>query len=372
MKPNPLLCLILCMLPMTVSAYTFQFMLMKDPVHTDMSIKAWQCVMEYPDTNGFDCDNYTPKEGLPETLTINANQLTIDKSDIYYASIWADDPIRELRKRKFHRAILWTIRLVGDKCRNLKDGLPDGLRCTAHYGSMQFMHAMESENQLPAMQTHAAILEWLRFAYEVASNKQNASGKHFTEQKHCDYFNVDSPSKFQQSMLPRGASGFPCSDDMERPWSVGTIFSFNCWFRSESCWEYTGTNHPMVRKAALGAILHAVQDSYAQGHTSRGNTSEELINQIDCAPIEQFQNYSLQNHDQHGKADKTPTLGPSCLEDGNPIHGPVTASAEILRLFSQNATPDEVLNYLTNHVFVLAANNKLKLAGTSVLMRKND
>lgn len=371
MKTNLILALFLFLFaPLTVNAYTFKFLGQKEPVHTDMALKAWKCVVEHPDENEFDCDSYTSQKGLSKSLKANVNPLVFDQDDIYYAVIWADDPVRELQKKKLHKAALWTFRLLGDKCADLKNGLPDGVRCTAHYGNMQFLHSMEGTSDLPAEQTQQAILDWLTFAYKVAINQKDAEGIYFTEQKHCEYFDVDTPSRFQKSMIPAGPDGFPCGDgDTKRPWTLGTIFSFNCWVRSEMCWEYSGVNDPRTRKAALGAIMHAVQDSYAKGHTSRGNDSMELVNKIECSPIEQFQNYSIQNHDIHGEGDRPPTLGDSCFVAENPIHGPVTATAEILRLFSQSVSPSKLRKYLADHVFLLAENEKLKNSGTTELMK---
>lgn len=362
--------ILVALLSLTVTsahAYTFRFMLQKEPIHTDMAIKAWQCVMEHPDANEFDCDNYIPSEKLPNELVVNNNPLTLNQSDIYYASIWADDPVRELQKRKLHKVALWTFRLIGDKCADLKDGLPDGVRCTAHYGNMQFMHSMEHESNLSPKETQQAILDWAEFSYKVALNEKDANGDYFTEQKHCEYFNEENPSKFQKSMLPGGPTGFPCDDgDTEIPWTLGTIFSFNCWLRSSTCWEYSGLNDPRTRKAALGAILHMIQDSYAKGHTSRGNDVQAAINTMECAPIEQFQNYSIQNHETHSEGDKYPILSDNCAS--SEIHGPVTATAEIIRLFSQDKSPAVVKQYLADHVFVLAADDKLRGAGATDLM----
>lgn len=361
--------LFLCAL-CTSEAYTFRFLGQKEPVHTDMSIKAWQCVLEHPDENGFNCDNYTPSAQIPTSLIANTNTLSLNEKDIYYAVIWADDPARELQKKKLHKALLWTFRLISDKCNDLKSGLPDGIRCTAHYGNMQFMHSMENVKDLPAEQTQQAILDWLTFAYKVAINKKNSKGEFFTEQKYCQYFGVENPSKFQKSMLPAGLNGFPCGEgDSKTPWTLGTIFSFNCWVRSETCWEYSGSNDPRTRKAALGAIMHAIQDSYAKGHVSRGNDTRDLINKIECSPIEQFQDYSSQNHDLHGKGDKDPTLSESCSNKNNVIHSPVTATAEVIRLFKQDASPEKVRQYLEDHVFLLASSEKLKNSGSTELMK---
>ena len=364
---------ILFITPLIAKAYTFRFLGQKDPIHTDMSIKAWQCVLEHPGENEFDCDNYQPSQNLPKSLNANVNLLALDEKDIYYASIWADDPVRELQIKKLHKVALWTFRLVDDKYADLKDGLPDGMRCTAHFGDMQFMHSMEGSPNLSAKETQQAILDWLTFAYDVAVNKKDSDGRHFTEQEHCTYFDVENPSKFQKSMIPAGADRFPCGEERAKnPWTLGTIFSFNCWIRSETCWEYSGVNDPRTRKAALGAIFHAIQDSYAKGHTSRGNDTVDSINEIECSPIEQFQNYSIKDHDKHGNGDMpAPTLAASCSTPDNPIHGPVTATAEVLRLFTQNASSDTVRNYLKSHVFLLAEESKLKNSGTTELMKAN-
>lgn len=364
--------LILLIAPIQVLAFTFEFIGIKDPVHTDMAIQALNCAVTYPDDDSVNCETLDSPKQSPTLHKSAVNPITVTEDDIYYGVIWADDPLRELRKRKLHRVLLWTFRLTFDQCKDLQSGLPDGIRCTAHYGNMQFMHAMEGENAAPASKTQEAILDWIEFAYKVALNDTLDNSQHFRTTLHCDYFNAESPSKLQQSMIPNGVNRFPCGE-LERPWTVGTIFSFNCWFRSETCLEFTHENAKTTRIAALGAILHTIQDSFAKGHTSRGNDSLALLNQIECAPIAQFQNYKDQDHDTHGDADEMPlTYSETCFNaDGSlpSIHGPITASAQVLRIFKNHADPAKLRQYLKEHVFVLT--DDAKPAGSTDLMAKN-
>lgn len=338
-------------------AFQFEFLLIKDPVHQNMSERALKCVILHENENEINCETLVVSEAS-KSISIDVNgmeELTV--SDIREAVIWADDPVREVRLRKPHKVALWLFRLLENKCEDLKGGLKDGLRCSTHYGNLQFMHSMESKKGISADKTQKAILDWIEYSYSVALNESEGE-KYFNDIDYCEYFekNIED-GLFKDSMLPVDEEGnklFPCNEIDDTPWQLGTLFSFSCWFGSAVCSEYSFGNNFLTRKAALGAVLHAVQDSYAKGHVSRGNDVKEHLNVYECAPIVQFQEYGAQNHDKHTEADTIPEVSPSCSDKNNDIHGPVTASAEIIRLFIQKEKPNKIREYLQSHVFKLA------------------
>lgn len=336
-------------------AYQFEFIGIKEPVHQDMAEHALRCVALHPKKNKVRCENID-FSASPDFISLNSNGIDkLTAAEIREAVVWSDDPVRELRLKKPHKVLLWAIRLQENKCENLRGGLKDGLRCSTHYGPLQFMHSMDRESGIPARETQEAILDWVEYAYSVALN-ESKDGKYNNGIDYCSHFDAMKPGRFKNAMLPRDEKGekeFPCNVQDDTPWKLGTPFAFSCWIGSAVCPEYSYENNYLVRKAALGAVLHAIQDSYAKGHVSRGNDTTKRINTYECAPIIQFQSYAEQDHDKHGKADETPTPSENCLDKNNGIHGPITASAEVIRLFTQGEKPKVVRDYLATHVFKL-------------------
>jgi len=354
-------------------AFQFEFLWIKDPVHQDMAEFALNCFIKNPSKHRFICEGNDFVDG-PKFYQGDVSQLDkLTVSDIREAVTWSDDPVRELRKRKPHKVLLWTFRLIGDECGNYRGGLKDGLRCTTHYGNLQFMHSMESLKDESPIETQKAILDWVEYAYNVALNQKKEAGYN-NDNDYCTYFKSDNPSKFQKAMAPQNTDAsyqFPCNQSDNTPWQLGTFFALSCWWGSSICSEYTYGNNYLVRKSALGAVLHAIQDSYAKGHTSRGNDKIDRINTFECAPIRQFQLYTEQDHEAHGEADTYPKPSVSCLNlNSDDIDGPVTASAEVIRLFFSNENSGVVRKYLAEHVFKLSKN--ADLAGVTKLFELED
>lgn len=340
-------------------AYEFQFLGMGNPVHEQLTEAALRCVIENSNDNFTNCENFIPStRNMTLPLDINGmNELTVE--DLVYAVRWPDDPVRELRGYKLLKIPLWGAHMRYAKCKGKRDGFEDGLRCSSHYGPAQFMHSMEGKYHEMPSETKNVILDWISFSYQVSVNKQE-NGKYFSETDYCDYFsNLPSETYFKQVMYPNGGNGFPCKVKDSDPWRVSTPFSLSCSIGVYNCTEWNGVNDLRVRRAALGAILHAIQDSYANGHTMRGEVNHENINQYSCSAIKQFQVYSKQNADKHKHADLKAEPSINCLNpslNDDSVHGPITASAHIIRLFKNKAIPTEIYSYLEKHVFVTNAN----------------
>ena len=101
----------------------------------------------------------------------------------------------------------------------------------------------------------------------------------------------------------------------------------------------------------VGKILHTVQDSFSESHTIRNSAGE----------IESFQDYTKQDAEKHGEADKDRSS--KALHD---IPGAVQAikhSTEVLRLFKEKRPFVELEEYLLKNVFVLAPGASDKPSG---------
>ncbi|MEX0902290.1 MAG: hypothetical protein WDZ76_06135 [Pseudohongiellaceae bacterium] len=366
------LVILTCCLVAPATAYEFRYLLQRDAVHTWMAAQALRCAAAAETWKDIvDCEDQN-LESAPAVLYAAApagNTLTLTVSDVEKAVIWPDDPVRELRWYKLYRIGLWSWRLAVDNCGRRIEGIHKGLRCSSHYGPMQFLHAMESERELAAADTKEAILDWIQYAYSVAGNDSGDSGFN-NDLPYCATINqvYGRDSKFAKAMMPYGDTGFPCVKDGP-PWRMSTPFSFSCIIRSSSCWETITPNDEGIRLAALGAVLHVIQDSYAKGHTSRGNDTADSVALFECNPIKQFQLYGEQDHDVHRSADKFPKRMVGCGDEA--VDGPVTASAKILKLYAAGAPWSDVDIYLRQRVFLLDA-QKNHPAGTTELMRRRN
>ncbi len=359
-------------------AYEFEFAFYGNPVHTDMAARAVRCAASAKSIEEItDCENQRLVAVQTVVESENGDTIPISIADMESAVIWSDDPIRELRWYKFYRVPIWVYRIAEDECAGKLEGLEHGLRCSSHYGPFQFLHAMESETSLPADQTLATILAWIEYAYAVAMNEKRG-GTYHNDRPYCETLSAEygSNEKFLRAMMPDGHDGYPCKKDGPA-WRISTPFSFSCFLRSTSCRETIQPNDAGIRKAALGSILHVIQDSYAKGHTSRGRDSLEFIDRIERAPIKQFQIYGDQNHECHKKADKLAPVedcngSEQCAYPVGPasyaIDGPITASAKILKYYSVGAKWRVVERYLRKHVFVL--DGERSGAGTTELMKR--
>lgn len=338
-------------------AYEFEFLGMGSPIHDKLTETALRCIIENESESFTNCENFqplTPKKRLAVNV-FGMKQLSVD--DLVYAVRWPDDPVRELRGYKLLKMPVWGTHMRYAKCEGKRDGLKDGLRCSSHYGPAQFLHAMEGENQKSPYDTRDAILDWTQFAYQIALNKQ-ANGKHFSELDYCDFFSkLPADKYFKEVMYPDNGNAFPCNEYDDTPWTVSTPFAFSCSIGTYNCTEWNSPNDIRVRNAALGAVLHVIQDSYAKGHTLRGSESNKTITNYNCSEIKQFQVYGKQDTDKHKMADSDASPSSNCLSpslSANNIHGPITASAHVIRLFKEKADPKSLRKYLASHVFVLA------------------
>jgi len=342
-----------------VEAFEFSFLGIKDPVHEKFSKLALRCLIENPEVEFADCESFVPKSKARKFQTSINNFGWLTTKNISNAVKWPDDPVRELRPYKILKMPVWLAHMSLKKCKNLKGGLKHGLRCSSHYGPAQFLHSMEFQKGEPIENTHSAILDWIEYSYLVASNEKEGEN-YFLQKNYCEFFQNRKSSYFRDVMYPNNGQDFPCNQTDETPWLVGTPYSFSCSIGIANCMSYKGENDKRIRLAALGAILHTIQDSYAKGHTHRGGESDDQINLYDCTPIKRFQVYGEQNTKRHGQADQTPLAGSSCSDakiNQTSIHGPITASSHILRLFSAGKPAIEVREYLAKHVFVIDHEN---------------
>jgi hypothetical protein len=287
------------------------------------------------------------KESLDLTR-LGLGRLTV--AEARKAVSWPDDPVREMGTWwNVIGKLKWATRMAVDHCNGLKMGLMDGLRCSSHYGPLQFLHAMEEKLDQPAVDTLDKIMAWSAFTYAAVTDADDHGG--LLSQDYCQHWEKH-PSAISTVMRP-GDGQFPCDGTAKRPWKLSTLFAFTCHVQSVNCWENIHDRR-LIRINAIGALLHLVQDSYAKGHTERGDccaadATREQVQTVECAPVRRFLVYDGQDHTRHGWGDATYTAPAGCAV----IHDPVLASATLLWLLKQNAPYPDVEHHLRTRVFVL-------------------
>jgi hypothetical protein len=156
--------------------------------------------------------------------------------------------------------------------RNIGDSFPILLR--SHFGDLQFLHAMASEQDEAPTTTRTKILVWAEFAWRVALNEFDLSSR----------------------VRDTGVEG------------IAEIFSTKGW----SILDLFSLGNPHIRRpeylseVALGSLLHLVQDSFAAGHVERAIAKEgEQCPSGEAAPgpIVEFHAYGLQDSALHAAAD---------------------------------------------------------------------
>lgn len=230
---------------------------------------------------------------------------------------WNDDPGQDLYRL---RQIEWIMdmREAKKRARDPKYTIDSKYYTVyrSHYGDMQFLHAMASEEDELSRDTKEKMYLWLEFVYRIALG----------EIKHDD--------KFSEINLAISNHYFPNKQDWE-------IF-----------WELQPRYHLKKRALdfklhGLGSFLHVIQDSYSKAHVKRDYSKTS-----DCPAggVVSFNSYINQDDKKHKNEDTLETLKQNNFNG----FGPVEASAEIMYLLNSNADWDnEVVPYLDQNIFCL-------------------
>lgn len=303
-----------------------------------------------------------------------------DYESLQYASRWPDDPTRMLERYPSKIAI--GVQLDSDCRRAFGNGRAidsAGLLCSSHFGRLQFMHAQarQEDGGKPAM-TRENILAWADFAYRAATEPAfRAAGYCETVEREVSHLPLRQALTFDDRAL--------CKDRPKKlfglfrigtypAWTVRTFFALQCPnpVQQQTCWERTEEyGDASARRAAIGALLHLVQDSYSQSHVARVPEGASLpgprgpfMAQVVCRPPSDYYDYEIQNQDRpdnkgetskdpHALADRRPELHTeSCGDPNRKVDDVLTASAAVLH-FVQLPAPDPVAfrRYLATRVF---------------------
>ena len=314
--------------------------------HESITFLAYQCVLEStPDNPPDNClkniKNIEERVGDGELLLPSISGKPVAISALLDASSWPDDPTRQGKLLYGAKARI----NLGRKCRNIfrffgkedyTDSISGGLFCNSHLGVLQFFHSMASKptyldeyQSEPYEVTRNKILEWIAFNYKVVRDST------FLDQGYCDYFRDlkkdGNQSAIAEIFLPTYLEDklAHCTKNFKLDW----IYNNKCSHpvRSSRCFPVGDTAQHQV--TALGAIIHAIQDSFAQGHAKRGECSKNQglpVAKIECEPIKQFYNYNVQDDDKHDASDVMPISVQKSCHSGDKVVDVVTATAYVL------------------------------------------
>ena len=188
----------------------------------------------------------------------------------------------------------------------------------SHYGDMQFLHAMASPGE-PPQRTRERMLHWAAFTWQVAVGAIRTDAL---------ISSLDAPVR----------------DDLLRGLGDRTVHQF---------FETRASVAPeVIRKIALGALLHMVQDSFSASHTARqvsaGGTPAPL------GAITAFHDYACQSPEKHAEADRA-EASPWLAAITRPARDPVTLGAQLIAWARAGvAWESPVRGYVEAVVFPLA------------------
>jgi hypothetical protein len=287
-----------------------------------------------------------------------------DYPDLVDAVRWPDDPTREV----FGIAVLrWAINLGLTRCdadAPIAIDIDNGLLCNSHFGDMQFLHAQATRLGEPAADTHYRITQWAEFLYRIASGTLTDEQ---LDMQYCEHF-ANRDDSFHRALLPSPTST-PCETQNDPAWTLTTLFTMRCSdpFTSLRCTEERRrSRHDKTRIYATGALLHLIQDSFAQGHCVRGTCTwddGEVLAKVECLPIAMFTSYRAQDSGRHTEADMKPVFAPSC-DEPSAIDDPVTASAKMLWHIRRRSSIEEFREDLRRVFGREEDMTKLPVAGT--------
>ncbi|MEH6353757.1 MULTISPECIES: hypothetical protein [unclassified Pseudomonas] len=207
----------------------------------------------------------------------------------------------------------------------------------SHFGDLQFLHSMASQEGVAPEQTKREIMMWAEFAWGVADGTYPIN----TYLKDIKIEGWDQHFNNGQTVQDLFAVGRP-------------------WLRAN------------VNQVALGSLLHLVQDSFAGGHAQR---REEVLGdkcmggaEAVQGRIEEFHSYARQDHAKH-KADDASSVARIMLMAHEP--DVVDAGKKLRGFIADRRKWADVRPYLDECVFALANETTPASAGDGYKLEAN-
>jgi hypothetical protein len=338
----------------SVSAYEIRIrrpFVKKADVHETITALAEDCLKNHKGAPPSGC--WT----TDEDVAARSNRHDEAYSDLQLAAKWPDDPTRQDRGASFPKIGYNMQRGCKKLTAESRTMEVVGLLCSSHFGKLQFLHAQAVAEDSTAADTYDRILAWADFAFRAARNEALPSGQAMLDANYCEFM-MSEPAALRDMMK--------CTGNDYRLYNVSTFFALTCArpFGSSTCGSPSDatTEDSMAKLAARGALLHLVQDSFSQSHTSRaaGETlppngpNGGFMSKVVCLYPTAYFNYADQRAKAHARADKPPTRDSSCLPDaaGKPPQTDDVATASAMLLWHiKNGTRESLRDYLVSRVF---------------------
>ncbi|HEX8625946.1 MAG TPA: hypothetical protein VF782_12850 [Allosphingosinicella sp.] len=327
----------------------------KHDVHESITALAEECL---PGANG-PADCWHPDANLAGRSVSQSNERY---SPLQVAVRWPDDPTRQDEGISAGKIGYNMLRGCAKRARATRIFEELGLLCSSHYGKLQFFHAQAVDEDRTAADTYRRILAWSDLAFRIATDEKLPDGTRLLDANYCKFI-LGEPAPLSEVMRCKSPSIYD-------KWNVSTMFALTCDgpLPSYKC-DYPpepAEEDRMAILAAKGALLHLVQDSFSQSHTSRSvgapvppnGPLKGFISQVVCAYPTAYFNYSEQKSKAHKKADKPPLRHSSCDDDPRTPDRPddpqtddvVTASAMVL-WHLEHGDRESFRRYLVSRVF---------------------
>ncbi|CAN7779818.1 hypothetical protein LJR084_008126 [Variovorax sp. LjRoot84] len=204
-------------------------------------------------------------------------------------------------------------RIVG--CSKEKGVLRGNVMTRSHFGDLQFLHAMASEEGVHPGATRAKVLDWLEFAWKVSSRE------------------IKADTLLRDLRIAAIQEHFGCTE-----WRVVDLYVLG---QQDKLGRY-------LHQVAFGSVLHTVQDSFAGAHASReGQAPGGLCpgTTRDRPPrVVEFHTYGAQDGSLHDEHDSRDAMTRVNAADRWPEA--VEATRNLAQYYEDNATWSDVQPYM--------------------------
>lgn len=185
----------------------------------------------------------------------------------------------------------------------------------SHFGDLQFLHAMASEEGVHPGATRAKVLDWLEFAWKVASREIK-------------------PDTFLRDIEnPTLQEHFGCTQ-----WRVSDLYILG---RQDKLLPY-------LHHVAFGSVLHTVQDSFAAAHATREPAPPSKTCKDTTLPqprrIVEFHTYASQDGHLHDDQDSREAMTRVSIAEKWP--DAVEATRTLAQFYDDRARWAEVQPYM--------------------------
>lgn len=206
------------------------------------------------------------------------------------------------------------------------------LMTRSHFGDLQFLHAMAHQPGADPDVVRAQVLGWSEFVWKVATGE------------------ISAATKLRDVPIQTIQHHFGCTE-----WTAASLFTLGAQDSKSGLVA-------RLNQIAFGSILHTVQDSFANGHTSReaGRPTGGMCGTFDPPPrIVEFHNYGAQDGKLHDQEDSRDAMTRRHENDW-PLA--VEATRNLFELYDRRAKWSEASAYI-ECLFALGPNARLSSAG---------